>query len=87
MDPGPTVTPAGQSSWVLPEIWGPHHCLQRGTGSFPTAELSLFSRRKKWLALLLYGSIYIPISIIDSQWEFAVWCREIKPMFCDNLEG
>jgi len=73
VDPGPTVTPAGWSSWVLPETWGPHHCLQRGTGSFPTAELSLFtSRRKKCLALLLYGSIYITLSIIDSQWEFAV---------------
>ena len=24
---------------------------------------------------------------IDSQWEFAVWFKELKLGFCDNLEG
>ena len=24
---------------------------------------------------------------IDSQWEFAVWLRELKLLLCDNLEG
>ena len=24
---------------------------------------------------------------IDSQWEFAVWLRELKQGLCDNLEG
>ena len=23
----------------------------------------------------------------DSQWEFAVWLRELKPVLCKNLEG
>ena len=23
----------------------------------------------------------------DSQWEFAVWLRELKPGLCDNLDG
>ena len=26
-------------------------------------------------------------SQIDSQWEFALWCRELKLLLCDNLEG
>ena len=24
---------------------------------------------------------------IDSQWEFAVWFRELKPVICDNIVG
>ena len=24
---------------------------------------------------------------MDSQWEFAVWLRELRPGLCDNLEG
>ena len=24
---------------------------------------------------------------IDSQWEFAVWLKELKPELCNNLEG
>ena len=24
---------------------------------------------------------------IHSQWEFSVWCRELNPGLCDNLEG
>ena len=24
---------------------------------------------------------------IDSQWEFAIWLRELKHGLCDNLEG
>ena len=23
----------------------------------------------------------------DSLWEFSIWCRELKPLPCDNLEG
>ena len=30
---------------------------------------------------------YITICNIDSQWEFAVWLRELKLGLCDNLEG
>ena len=29
----------------------------------------------------------ITICKVDSQWEFAVWLRELKQGFCDNLEG
>ena len=31
--------------------------------------------------------IYITICKIDSQWEFAIWLRELKPGLCNNLEG
>ena len=31
--------------------------------------------------------IYITICKIDSQWEFAVLLRELKPGLCNNLEG
>ena len=31
--------------------------------------------------------IYITICKTASQWEFAVWLRELKQGFCDNLEG
>ena len=30
---------------------------------------------------------YITICKIDSQWEFAVWLRELKQGLCDHLEG
>ena len=30
---------------------------------------------------------YITICKIDSQWEFSVWLRELKPGLCNNLEG
>ena len=30
---------------------------------------------------------YITICKIDSQWGFVVWCRELKPVLHDNLEG
>ena len=39
---------------------------------------------------MMYGEsnmeTYITICKIDSQWEFAVWLRELKPGLCDNLE-
>ena len=31
--------------------------------------------------------IYYTICKIDSQWEFAVWLRELKRGLCNNLEG
>jgi len=31
--------------------------------------------------------IYNTLCKIDSQWELAVWLRELKPGLCDNLEG
>ena len=31
--------------------------------------------------------IYNAICKIDSQWEFALWLRELKPGLCNNLEG
>ena len=30
---------------------------------------------------------YNTICEIDSQWEFALWLRELKSGLCDNLEG
>ena len=30
---------------------------------------------------------YITIRKIDSQWEFAVWLRKLKPGLCINPEG
>ena len=30
---------------------------------------------------------YITINKIDSQWESALWLRELKPGLCNNLEG
>ena len=30
---------------------------------------------------------YITMYKIDSQWEFAVWLRELKQELCNNLEG
>ena len=30
---------------------------------------------------------YITICKIDSQWEFALWLRELKQGLCINLEG
>ena len=30
---------------------------------------------------------YITIYKIDSQWEFAVWLRELKQGLCNNIEG
>ena len=30
---------------------------------------------------------YITICKIDSQWEFALWLRELRQGLCDNLEG
>ena len=39
----------------------------------------------------MYGEskmeIYNTMCKIDSQWEFAVWLRELKQGLCDNLEG
>ena len=31
-------------------------------------------------------AIFNAIYKIDSQWKFAVWCRELKHGLCDNLE-
>ena len=30
---------------------------------------------------------YITMYKIDSQWDFAVWLRELKQELCNNLEG
>ena len=30
---------------------------------------------------------YVTVCKIGSQWEFAVWLRELKPGLCDNLVG
>ena len=30
---------------------------------------------------------YATIYKIDSQWEFAIWLRELKPELCNILEG
>ena len=40
---------------------------------------------------VMYGEsnmeTYITVCNLDSQWEFAVWLRELKPGLCYNLEG
>ena len=44
--------------------------------------------RRGWDALSEeHGYIHMTICKIDSQWEFALWCREFSPVLCDNLEG
>ena len=39
----------------------------------------------------MYGEsgveIYITICKIASQWEFAIWLKELKSVICDNIEG
>ena len=35
----------------------------------------------------MYGESNMETYKIDSQWEFAVWLRELKEGLCDNLEG
>ena len=39
----------------------------------------------------IYGEsnieIYSTLCKTDSQWEFAVWLRELKPGLCNNLAG
>ena len=34
-----------------------------------------------------YMEIYITVCKIGSQWEFAVWLRELKQGLCDRLKG
>ena len=33
------------------------------------------------------GNIHIIIYKTESQWKIAIWCRELNPVLCDNLEG
>ena len=37
-----------------------------------------------WVAEL---TDWLTICKTDNQWEFAGWCRELKLVLCDNLEG
>lgn len=37
--------------------------------------------------IYVWEHIYYYICKIDSQWEFAVCLRELKPGLCDNIEG
>ena len=34
-----------------------------------------------------HGNIHIAVRETDSRWEFAVWCRELKVVLWDHLEG
>ena len=34
--------------------------------------------------IYIYIHTYITSCKIDSQWEFAVWCRKLNPVVCDN---
>ena len=34
-----------------------------------------------------HGNMYITIRKMDSQWEFSVCLRELRPGLCNNLEG
>ena len=47
-----------------------------------------FSRQEYWSGLPLPSpNIYTTICEIDSQWEFAVWLRELKTKLRNDLEG
>ena len=56
------------------------------TEAQPKIKIIFFLRSCRWWTEL-HGNTYITIYKIDFQWECAVWLRELKPMFCDNLEG
>jgi len=43
--------------------------------------------RRGWDAWKEWHGNLCPICKIDSQWEFAVWLRDLKPRLCNNLEG
>ena len=34
-----------------------------------------------------HGNMYITICKVESQWEFTIQHRELKPVLCENLEG
>ena len=43
---------------------------------------------KEWVGRIESSTeTYITMHKIDSQVEFAIWCRELKHMLCDNLQG
>ena len=44
--------------------------------------MSLWDKLRQW-----HWNIYFIIYKIDSQWEFAVWHKELNLVLCDNLEG
>ena len=54
-----------------------------------------FSRQEYWSGMegegKMYGErnveTYTIICEVDSQWEFAIWLRELKGGLCDNQEG
>ena len=43
--------------------------------------------RGKVLVWPKQNETYFTICKIDSQWEFAVWLRELKLVLCDNVEA
>ena len=51
----------------------------------------IYGHREKEGEGKMYGEsnmeTYVTICKIDSQWEFAVWLRELKQGLCINLEG
>ena len=47
----------------------------------------LGGRRRAWdVWRVQYGNLYITICKIDTQWELAVWLRDLKLGLCNNLE-
>ena len=38
------------------------------------------------LEVCVHGNIHITICKRDSPWEFSIWCRELQPLPCANLE-
>ena len=93
--------PSGDLS-LLAELWGPQGLCSEGCWVGRTLRttpdtwvyiwkdllkgiLSSFS----FLSRILFHLKYMSTDIckLDSQWEFAVWLRELKPGLCDNLEG
>ena len=46
-----------------------------------------WERKERWMNGESGMETYTTICKIDSQWEFAVWNRELKLGVCNNLEG
>jgi len=63
--------------------WWAHLQSSRGDADIENGLWTWQVRRRGWdKGREYYGNIYK----IDSQWEFAIWLRELNPELCDNLE-
>ena len=89
-------TPTSTVISTLPELADPEHSAHindrqraaRETQTLRTRlmDTAMVERRRGWEVWRKCMETYISICKIDSQWEFAVWLRELKPGLCNNLE-